>query len=49
MKRPSAWAILGSSFGRLTLPVLLLAALTGCASARIPDFQAFATAGTAYT
>lgn len=34
---------------RLLLPVLLFAALTGCATARIPQFQAFATAGTAYT
>lgn len=34
---------------RLLLPVLLLAALTGCATARIPQFQAFADAGTAYT
>lgn len=34
---------------RLIVPVLLLAALTGCATARVPDFQAFATAGTAYT
>lgn len=43
MKRPSARAFL-----RLTLP-LLLAALTGCATARTADFQAFATAGTTYT
>jgi hypothetical protein len=43
MKRPSARAVL-----RLTLP-LLLAALTGCATAKTADFQAFATAGTAYT
>jgi hypothetical protein len=49
MKRPAAWAVLGSSFGRLIPPVLLLASLTGCATARVPDFQAFATAGTAYT
>lgn len=34
---------------RLLLPFLLLAALTGCATARIPEFQAFADAGTAYT
>jgi hypothetical protein len=34
---------------RLLLPVLLLAALTGCATAKIPEFQAFANAGTAYT
>lgn len=34
---------------RLLLPSLLLAALTGCATARIPEFQAFATAGSAYT
>ncbi|MEA2562292.1 MAG: hypothetical protein QOH06_3796 [Acidobacteriota bacterium] len=33
----------------LLLPLLLLAALTGCATARIPQFQAFASAGTAYT
>ncbi len=44
MKRSSARDIL-----RLILPALLLAALTGCATARIPDFQAFATAGTTYT
>lgn len=44
MTRSSARDIL-----RLLLPALLLAALTGCATARIPDFQAFATAGTAYT
>lgn len=44
MKRSTARDIL-----RLLLPALLLAALTGCATARIPDFQAFATAGTAYT
>jgi hypothetical protein len=40
---------LRSAPGRLILPLLLLALLTGCATARIPDFQAFATAGTAYT
>ena len=34
---------------RLLLPLLLLAALTGCATAKIPEFQAFADAGTAYT
>lgn len=34
---------------RLLLPVLLLAALTGCATAKVPQFQAFATAGTTYT
>lgn len=34
---------------RLLLPALLLAALSGCATARIPQFQAFANAGTAYT
>ncbi len=34
---------------RLLLPVLLLAALTGCATAKVPQFQAFASAGTAYT
>lgn len=34
---------------RLLLPLLLLAALTGCATARIPQFEAFAVAGTAYT
>jgi hypothetical protein len=44
MKRTIAHTIL-----RLFLPALLLAALTGCATARIPDFQAFATAGTTYT
>jgi hypothetical protein len=49
MKRPFVRAVLCSPFGRLVLLVLLLAALTGCATARIPDFQAFATAGTAYT
>ncbi|HEV8581989.1 MAG TPA: hypothetical protein VGX68_23205 [Thermoanaerobaculia bacterium] len=49
MKRPSDRVVLCSSCGRLILPVLLLAALTGCATARIPDFQAFAAAGTAYT
>ena len=48
MKRPSDRNVL-CSFLRLILPVLLLAALSGCASARIPDFQAFATAGTTYT
>ena len=42
MPRPFARA-------RLLLPVLLLAALTGCATARVPEFQAFASAGTAYT
>lgn len=36
------------SFG-LTLPALLLAGLSGCASAKIPEFQAFADAGTSYT
>lgn len=49
MKRPSVRDVLGSSLVRLILPALLLAGLTGCATARIPDFQAFATAGTAYT
>ena len=44
MKRPSARDLL-----RLLLPALLLALLTGCATARVPDFQAFATAGTTYT
>lgn len=44
MKRSFARDIL-----RLLLPALLLAVLTGCATARIPDFQAFATAGTTYT
>ncbi|HVG08231.1 MAG TPA: hypothetical protein VNM67_11035 [Thermoanaerobaculia bacterium] len=34
---------------RLLLPYLLLAALTGCATAKVPQFQAFAAAGTAYT
>jgi len=34
---------------RLLLPALLLAPLTGCATARVPQFQAFAAAGTAYT
>ena len=34
---------------RLLLPVLLLAALTGCATAKVPQFQAFASAGTTYT
>lgn len=38
-----------SGLARLALPVLLLAGLTGCATARIPEFQAFADAGTAYT
>ncbi|MES1245601.1 MAG: hypothetical protein ABUT39_28605 [Acidobacteriota bacterium] len=49
MKRPSLRAELSRSLGRLILPLLLLASLTGCATARIPDFQAFATAGTTYT
>ena len=49
MKRPSARDVFGSSLGRLILPLLLLAALTGCATARVADFQAFATAGTTYT
>jgi hypothetical protein len=49
MKRPSALDVLSASLGRLILPLLLLAGLTGCATARIPDFQAFATAGTTYT
>lgn len=44
MKRPSARDLL-----RLFLPALLLALLTGCATARVADFQAFATAGTTYT
>ena len=34
---------------RLLLPALLLVALTGCATAKIPQFEAFANAGTAYT
>lgn len=34
---------------RLLLPALLLAVLTGCATAKIPEFEAFASAGTAYT
>jgi hypothetical protein len=33
----------------LILPALLLAGLTGCATARVPDYQAFATAGSTYT
>lgn len=49
MKRPSARDVALSSLRRLMLPVLLLAALTGCATARVPEFQAFASAGTAYT
>jgi hypothetical protein len=34
---------------RLLLPALLLVAFTGCATARIPQFEAFASAGTSYT
>ncbi|HEX3126120.1 MAG TPA: hypothetical protein VH394_02225 [Thermoanaerobaculia bacterium] len=49
MKRPSARDVLGSSLVRLILPALLLAGLTGCATAKVPQFQAFATAGTTYT
>jgi hypothetical protein len=49
MKRPSVRDVVRSSLGRLILPALLLAGLTGCATARVPEFQAFATAGTAYT
>lgn len=52
MQRPSLRDVVRSSLGRLILPALLLAllaGLTGCATARIPDFQAFATAGTTYT
>lgn len=49
MKRLSVRDVLCSSLVRLTLPVLLLAGLTGCATARVADFQAFATAGTTYT
>ncbi len=45
MKRPSMRDVLS----RLILPALLLAGLTGCATARIPDYQAFATAGNTYT
>jgi len=37
------------TFSRLLLPALLLVALTGCATAKIPQFEAFANAGTAYT
>jgi hypothetical protein len=49
MKRPSVRDVLCSSPGRLVLAILLLAGLTGCATARVQDFQAFATAGTTYT
>lgn len=49
MPRPSARDAALSSLGRLMMPALLLAALTGCATARIPELQAFANAGTAYT
>ena len=49
MKRPSVRDVLGSSLVRLILPALLLAGLTGCATARVADFQAFASAGTTYT
>lgn len=49
MKRPSMRDAVSRSLGRLILPALLLAGLTGCATARVPDFQAFATAGTTYT
>lgn len=45
MKRPSVRDVLA----RLILPALLLAGLTGCATARVPDYQAFATAGSTYT
>ncbi len=34
---------------RMLAPALLLAALTGCATAKVPQFDAFASAGTAYT
>ncbi|HEX5716896.1 MAG TPA: hypothetical protein VF179_12105 [Thermoanaerobaculia bacterium] len=37
------------SVSRLLLPALLLTAFTGCATAKIPQFEAFANAGTAYT
>ena len=37
------------TLSRLLLPALLLAALTGCATAKIPQFEAVANAGTAYT
>lgn len=37
------------TLSRLLLPALLLVAFTGCATARIPQFEAFANAGTAYT
>jgi hypothetical protein len=49
MKRSSVRDVLRLSLRRLILPALLLAGLTGCATTRVPDFQAFATAGTAYT
>lgn len=49
MKRPSMRDVTRSTPGRLVLPALLLAGLTGCATARVPDFQSFATAGTTYT
>jgi hypothetical protein len=49
MKRPTARDVLGSTLCRLLLPALLLAGLTGCATAKVPQFQSFATAGTAYT
>lgn len=34
---------------RLLLPALLLAVFTGCATAKVSEFEAFASAGTAYT
>ena len=49
MKRTFSKEAALSALGRLALPALLLAGLSGCASAKIPEFQAFANAGTAYT
>jgi hypothetical protein len=49
MKRSFSKGAALSALGRLALPALLLAGLSGCASAKIPEFQAFADAGTAYT
>ncbi len=55
MKRPTTRGGLSSPPGRtiqrlrMLLPALLLAALTGCATAKVPQFDAFANAGTAYT
>jgi len=37
------------TLAHLLLPALLLAVLTGCATTKISDFEAFASAGTSYT